>query len=217
MNLTCHKENWGGPKCKESNTVKIPQHALDFFYFKVGSWWVYKCLQTGERDSVWVSEDALVADKYKANKQDCNCGWGDCYQTAHTYFKSTKSENAGKILFFDYLFAFSRIGVNENERLFEIRESFRLYSNSYPGYKMQYDGNNKYIPASELNAEISNLKSLEILGVTHTDILKYSFPGNPNPPDWLYEAYYAKNIHLIKYRLHSDSSEWELENFNIVK
>ena len=217
FNFTCHRENWGGPICKESNTIKIPQHALDYFYFKTGSWWVYKCVQTGERDSVWVSEGELKADKYKVDKKECDCGWGKCYQVAHTYFKSSRSEKLGVLLFIDYLFAFSRISKNESERLCEVRESFRLYENSYPGYKMQYDGKNAFEPFSGLNAQVENIDQLQILGNTFSKILKYSYPNNPDPPDWIYEAWFARNIHLVKYRLHKDNTIWELEKYNIVQ
>ncbi|MDZ4758730.1 MAG: hypothetical protein SGJ10_11430 [Bacteroidota bacterium] len=43
------------PKCTQSNTVHVPQNAIDYFYFKEGSWWVYEDEATKEQDSVWVS------------------------------------------------------------------------------------------------------------------------------------------------------------------
>ena len=35
----CHKAK---DPCKSGNIVRVPQHAVDFFYFKEGSWWVYE-------------------------------------------------------------------------------------------------------------------------------------------------------------------------------
>ena len=84
----CNREK--NLKCTYDNTVKLPPHALDYFYFKVGTWWVYECEQTGERDSLWVSESELRVGNPLRAKDDCRCAKGLCFQGAYTRILSLK-------------------------------------------------------------------------------------------------------------------------------
>lgn len=214
FNITCHKENWGLLDCKESNTIKLPQHAKDYFYFKVGSWWVYICSSNGKRDSIWVSDAGISNEKYKADKKDCDYGWGNCFEDMHVNFKSNISEALGKLGFIDYKATYAE--MESGYRHVDFREVYRI-NDVYPGYKFDYLEKNNYKVESSLGAKLENIDSINVLGVTYKEVLKYHFPNKKNPPDWVYEVYYAKNIQLIRFRLRSDSSLWELEKYNIVK
>ncbi len=203
--------------CTEGNTVKMVQHAVDYFYFKKGSWCVYVCKQTGKRDSVWVGSVSTEISNALASKRDCDCSWGKCYEDRSVAILSTTSVKLGRQDFLFYGMGYSSLERKGNDGLFEVRESFDLYDNHYPGYKLDYDGSKNFLPVSGLNATLETIDSLTINNIQFKEVMKYSYPGVANPPDWYYEAYYAKNIHLIKYMMHKDSSVWELEKYNIVK
>ena len=80
-------------KCKPENTIKIPPHAMDFFYFKTGSWWVYECEQTGYRDSLYAINNFFVVENYKGAKKECNCAWGKCFQNGGVQFYSRQRDS----------------------------------------------------------------------------------------------------------------------------
>ncbi len=42
--------------CTEANTVKLPQDAIDRFFFKTGSYWIYKDSLSNLTDSFWLNE-----------------------------------------------------------------------------------------------------------------------------------------------------------------
>src|SRR4051812_32716322 len=84
---TCRNDN--NLVCTDKNTVKLCQAAKDFFFFKKGSWWVYKEQLTGVTDSVWVSEDSDIKENESASaKRACNCGWGKCDESLQVRFEN---------------------------------------------------------------------------------------------------------------------------------
>lgn len=45
-------------ECSTNNNVPIPQIMKDYFYYKEGTWWVYKNTKNNTYDSMWVSQSS---------------------------------------------------------------------------------------------------------------------------------------------------------------
>src|SRR5690606_4941701 len=73
--------------CTDENTNKINQHALGFFFFKTGSWWVYEEEKSGKLDSVWVFKHTGTKENEVSTKQYCGCGYGKCGELLEMYFE----------------------------------------------------------------------------------------------------------------------------------
>lgn len=48
-------------ECSSTNTVNIPQVMKDFFFYKEGTWWVYKNVKDNTFDSMWVRQSSSNA------------------------------------------------------------------------------------------------------------------------------------------------------------
>lgn len=72
--------------CTAQNTVYVPKDMKDRFFFKEGSYWIYKNLATSETDSIWVWSS--YNDNYPANELDDKDIKDKCYETFTTNAKS---------------------------------------------------------------------------------------------------------------------------------
>jgi hypothetical protein len=198
---TCHKNEGLFFKCKPENTIKIPQHAMDYFYFKKGSWWVYVCEQTGYRDSFYVKHDTTYINKYKGPKRECNCGWGKCFEDGGLIIDSKRSDSLDFVEQLGYAFKHYDIGsfnVNSKYGTTEVVEGYEDQTN-LPGYKMNYEENNYYNPTGN-GGIITEFDTLTVSGHLFTDIMAYSYlQGSGGYPDWYKVAWYGKNKHLVRY------------------
>ena len=201
---TCRSES--ELQCTNANTVRIIPHALDFFYFKTGSWWVYEEETTGERDSIWVGIDISETSNATKAKTECNCGRGKCVENKSISFFSRKANGQS-------LYGF-RISSGLIEGNFEIGESGKIYDNP-TGYRIMYI-NNQYLKESPGYGVFEDLSSIEVRGKTYNNILHLYYTNQTNIPDWLHEAWYARNIYLVKFRLW-DETTWNLVDYHIVK
>jgi hypothetical protein len=65
--------------CDSNNTVLIPEDMKARFYFKEGTYWIYKNIETGELDSMWV----YISNKGigPISKKIHAFGWNKCYES----------------------------------------------------------------------------------------------------------------------------------------
>jgi hypothetical protein len=204
MFTTCRNES--DLQCTDKNTIKILPHAMDFFFFKTGSWWVYEQEGTGKRDSIYVGYHNIQTSNAVSAKKNCGCGKGKCVQNANTSFFSDKSKDKS-------LYGF-RIGSSLEEGDYTIMEGGSTYVN-YSGYRITYQ-NNQYDKQSPTYGTYEDLESITVKGRIYTDILHHYYTQSDNIPDWQHEAWYARNIYLVKFRLW-DGTTWNLVKYNIVQ
>lgn len=216
LNFSCHKEGLFF-KCKPENTIKVPQHAMDFFYFKTGTWWVYECEQTGYRDSLYVKINVLDIEESKNKKKDCGCGWGKCFEDGGLKINSKQLDSTRSGAKIGYNFNHYDLGsFNKNPKYgtTEISEGYEDQTN-LPGYRMNYEENTYYNPTGN-GATLKEIDSITVKGNTFKNIMEYRYIGSGGYPDWYQVAWYGKNMHLVKY-IKTDSTVWNLIKWNIVQ
>ncbi len=191
-------------QCTDKNIVKVLPHAMDFFYFKTGSWWVYEEETSGEKDSVWVGLHQTKTSNATVSKRDCHCGKGKCVEEFSTSFFSSNAKGKS-------LYGFN-IGSSLIEGEFTIMEGGNIYKNA-SGYRITYR-DYKYDKESPTYGIYEDLDSIVVNGKTYKDILHHYYPKQDNIPDWQHEAWYARNIYLVKFRLW-DGTTWNLVKYNI--
>lgn len=206
---TCHKEE--NLKCTEKNTIKVIQHARDFFYFKQGSWWVYEEETTKLRDSIWVEKTAENTYVPEGGIQrTCNCGWGKCEEKLGVRFVNKNHNKTNN----DRLFGYGIMSDIVEEGT-AIRSSGGHYF-SLSDIRLAYDKHGNIVEPLPFDASLERINSMQIEGKTYEDIIRIYYQEGKGDGDWLEEGFFAKNIHLIKYR-RSDSTTWNLVKYNIVK
>lgn len=195
--------------CDSANTVLIPEDMKASFYFKVGTYWIYKNIDNGEFDSMWVwySQFGVIP----INKKVFAHGWNKCYENFDLRVKN-------KLYFIndDY---YNNYGVvlhptdefNSQNELFEISEISPL--NKFRGdFRIGLRGN-KY--ETQTDAEVlfeDSIITKENLVFKNILNLKYPFQ---NTVDIYSNMYYAKNIGLVKFVRSNDNSTWELIRYKI--
>jgi hypothetical protein len=198
--------------CTDENTKKVCQAAKDFFYFKKGSWWVYKEQITGATDSVWVSEDSQMRDNpSNSAKRTCHCGWGECQESQVVKFESQKYNNTTN----EYIFAYE-IGAHLSDAKTEVDEGHGTMDYFYQeAVRVMFDENCSPEDLDVDSHHNEKLDSIEVAGTIYREIIHSFYTSASHNPDWLIEAWYAKKFHLVKFR--DSKGTWELEKCNIVQ
>jgi hypothetical protein len=197
--------------CSAANTVLVPQDLKDRFFFKVGTYWIYKNLQTNETDSIWVFNS--TNNTSPVDRKIFGDGYNKCYQVFDLKTKSIKFSSA---------YYYTRLGIslhppnvmNTNNELFGIGEGTPL--NNYTAiYRIEIRGN-KY--ENQDGAEILMLDSLTTgTNIVFKDILRLKYPAGFQTQDYMDDMHYAKNIGLVKFHRFTDNTNWELIRYNIIQ
>jgi hypothetical protein len=178
------------------------------FYFKEGTYWIYKNIETGELDSMWVwsGENSIS----RVNPKWYTKGLNKCYET-FSYLVKNKNYNNNSYYSGIGVIIHPTDGFKRLDELFEITETSPL--NNFRGdYRIASRGN-QYETQSE--AEIIIIDSLvSTQGNIFKDIVQLEYP-NGNTNDINSKMFYAKNIGLIKFERSSDKSIWELIRYKI--
>lgn len=207
MFSACKKEE--NLVCTDKNTVKINQHALDYFYFKEGTWWVYEEETTGEIDSIWVTGGSKYYHNPWELKKYSNCNRGKCVEVAFVQFESEEHNWSNNN---DFLYRYRIEAGWENGESSVSAGSGAYFSSS--NTRLTYKSNKPVSPTGA-EAVVINLDSVFVKDQTFNDIMYMYYPPE-SVGDWLQEAWYAKNIYLVKFK-RSDSTTWSLVKYNIVK
>lgn len=186
--------------CDSTNTGFIPHELLDRFYFKNGTWWVYKDTSSSAIDSVWVYQsytDIYIEPDLRKN----------CEHRAQYNFRSIGGD----------MWSLSILTRNlaGNETLKDLKFDL-YYSNATKNitiYRFDYE-NFKYQSPTEEGGLISFKDSVIIKNKTFKDILKLDYKQKPLSYEIIKQAWYAKHYGLIKYETW-DNKIWELINYKI--
>jgi hypothetical protein len=207
--ISCNKQNniHTPPelKCESSNTAYLPSEIRSRFYFKVGSWWVYKNINNTDIDTVKV----IRLDRYI--KQPLPEQWGDipnkCYEWIRVAYHPLK--------YFDYTtsvdFTRPKPSMDSTKEEYLITDDYIYDNQVLSSYKFRYKGAELLIGQDGGRFEI--ISSMLIESKKYTDIIKYNTNSNF---DYITEAYYAKDYGIIK-MTRLDGTSWELINSSIIK
>ncbi len=192
-------------ECTAGNNVPIPQIMKGFFYYKVGSWWVYYNIKTNAYDSMWVSQSS--SNIYRGEGKE---GFGDvnkCYE--HTVMGIVNKRTV------DFMrWDLSNFVLNNNQRF-----GFTIYWRD-PSTNVNKDLNlffsdgiiETYNPVRPLI--ISTPDSTTIQNNRYNNLIEvdaYNFYY-----DNIKYRLFAKHVGLIKY-IDRDSNQWELVKCNIIQ
>jgi hypothetical protein len=202
---SCRKTNGGQIEqkivCTTANTAYIPADARSRFFFKEGSWWVYKNIANSEFDTVKLEKCDYWLDK--PNKER----WGDfpdkCYEWAEVRFQSSKyNYHLTRIEF-----AMPNTNIDSLNEIYKITDTY----NNRASFKLSYNGGNVY--SDQDSGYIAHYDSIGIKGEMYSDILYYQ---TTNPYDYVRNIHFAANVGAIK-MTRTDGTTWELFKANIIK
>lgn len=197
--VSCSKDNF---ECSSANTVNIPQVMKDYFYYKEGTWWVYKNVKNNTYDSLWVSNVNLYNNRGEGKE-----GFGNpdnCYERIAMGIKQSGADSVSKF----YLWDLSNFDVDNNNRfafgvfgrdiLTNVEWDFNLlFANS------QLETYNPVRNISSIHKDSITLNGntyINLIEVTGSNFIHY----------WLF----SKQVGLVKY-IDRDSNQWELIRYNI--
>lgn len=133
---SCKDKNEPETVCTPANTVLVPQDMKARFFFKEGTYWIYKNLQTNETDSIWVW--ISYNDNYPANKLDDSDIKDKCYETFTTNTKSEKFPNNSNYNRWG-INTYPQKGKNLTNELFGLEDATSL-TNYFPNYRIEIKG-----------------------------------------------------------------------------
>ncbi len=197
--------------CDSVNSVYIPEDMKARFYFKEGTYWIYKNINTGETDSVWVyiSNNGIGT----VNRKVYSYGWNKCYEVFFYQTYNKKYFNQG--IYYEQIgiSLYPKDGNNLTNEIFEIQQ-LSPATNYRGSYHIYVEGNEYF---NDQGAVIQNLDSIITSeNSVYKDILNIYYPFGTTR-DIYNNMYYSKNIGLIKFELSSDNSVWELIRFHIIQ
>ena len=206
---TCKKSDFN-LECTDANTVKSPKDALDYFYFKEGTWWLYREDSTGLTDSVWVSHSTMNSENPTSLKRACGCGHGKCVQNILIIFENRlHNSSLGEHL----------NGISIGPTNFDPTQGDVTEGSDYcflgSGVRMSFLYSHFKSPTDQ-GSILENLDSIKVAGHFFKNIIHQYYPNQNNIPDWLHESWYARGIYLIKYKKY-DGTNWSLIDYHIVK
>lgn len=194
--------------CDSTNTVLIPEDMKARFYFKEGTYWIYKNTATGETDSMWVwqGENNIT----NVNPKWYTKGLNKCYES-FSFIVKNNSYNGNTYYSGIGVVIHPNDGLNRLDELFEITETSPL--NNFRGdFRIAVRGS-KY--ETQTDAEVLFADSILTKdNQTYKNILNLKYPFT-NTVDIYSEMYYAKNIGLVKFTRSNDNSTWELIRYKI--
>ncbi|MCX6186395.1 MAG: hypothetical protein NTU43_05270 [Bacteroidetes bacterium] len=186
----------------------IPEDMKARFYFKEGTYWVYKNIDNSEIDSMWVWDGENIIST--VNPKWYTMGLNKCYES-FSYLVKNK--------IFDGNNYYSGIGITIHpedglirpNELFEITETSPL--NNFRGdFRIAIRGI-KY--ETQTTAEVLFEDSIITKeNLVFKNILNLKYPSQ-NTVDIYSNMYYAKNIGLVKFVRSNDNSTWELIRYKI--
>jgi hypothetical protein len=203
--LGCSKAHRG--ICDDSNTNKIVPEIMDYFYFHPGSWWVYQCVDTGEKDSVWISEESREVPDPRPQQRSCNCGKQHCAEEKFIVFST--------VFAYDYLSYHFYADISD-PGFSEIREDSDYFTD-YVDRRVEYQ-NGSFSSPTERRGQWNKEDTLTVNNKLYHNVMHLTYPDSSyGIADWMLQAWYAKNVHLIKYIRKKDRTTWNLVKYNVIQ
>jgi len=219
---SCVKET---PTSNTNNLPKDPVYkeywlgeAKDYMYFKHGTWWVYKNMQNGKTDSVYVT----------LSKLDTTMIRGTETYSSHRIYTSETCRVVTKSMKYNKFYDWNSSSKNPDATSVS-GQGFSFYRNkSAPGGFVQPCFHTPFIDNLRNDVPLINNDTTLIIGTTTYQNVKIFRPIQDDTyPDILNEnsaliinysqIYYAKNIGIIKYEIPELGASIELVNSNIVQ
>lgn len=186
--------------CTPENTVRIPEDAVNRFFFKDSSYWIYQDSASGLIDSVWVY--GFNYGSGNLEKIDPSSK-GKCFEAFTVKFNSK---------FRKYDMHVACVG-SASGTLYE-NEGFRI---NYMEDGLSKDGFNmkgyKYLMWDIDDGDVHIIDSSSYNGTLYKNILVNSNKGVLGNYYFL-ESFYIPKIGLIRYRL-TNNSVWNIIRYNI--
>lgn len=189
------------PPIEPTDYLRVNDTLKSYYYFPVGSWWVYKMLDTNATiyDTAIVvrSESEIITNRLFSEP------WEQVFvNIEHTYYPSRG--NAAS----PYL----NISM-ANWNGYVDRISMRSQGDLFPSLSNFLSTPLDSISISEKSNEITTLISVVDTFPSYEKVLHLNYGG----PGYLYELILAKNVGFIKYFNAEDNTSWELVDYEIKK
>ncbi len=193
--------------CDSANTVLIPADMKARFYFKEGTYWIYKNIDNGEIDSMWVSKSGN--DINPTNPKISQTGLNKCYEGFGLFVKNNEFINSDQYFYTLSIESYPKDGLNLNNELYNLVEVSAR--NNYLGNVLL---NNKGGIYEKYDSDIHFIDTITIQTKLYTNVLNLNYP-NSTSHGLFSDAYYVKNIGLVKFVRSNDNSIWELIRYKI--
>jgi hypothetical protein len=196
--------------CDSSNTTYIPTDAKSRFFFKEGSWWVYKNTINNTYDTTEISfiNNRIATPSKKA--------FGDKY--AHKCYEYIEYHTLSKKFGTNRITIETTMPISEidkdSERFVYIDDYLPTGSSTISVFRFFYNGDARIDSLSD--GIIEKQDSISIGNITYYDVLHYSYKEGFEANDYLLEAWYSNKIGLVKI-IRKDGSVWELVDYNTVQ
>ena len=178
-------------KNKNEPVILLDKDFLSYFAFPVGSWWIYKEIKTGRKDSCFVE---LYSFEEKVSPKEGNIK----NQLLHYHIASKIHPT---------ILGFARPKGNSYYLFKDLEAGVNYFR--YPWVvNKQKDGDDHFNMREHYD-------SIQINSVYYHDVLRTEF-DYPDYGNTIKSEYYCKNVGVIK-RIYFDSTTWELTKYFINK
>ena len=184
-------------QCTDGNTINRTSSVVKkYFYFKVGSWWVYVNEISLERDSIFVVQDKI---ERVMGDESCKCEEFLLVQSFSSLYDSlfynTTSDNTSAISFMRVHFGSS------------------YYDDTY---RFEVLSDTSLILENQHNAIITFLPDYKGIQETFKNVYRCFY--HKALTDYLSDSYFAPNIGLIRFK-YKDGNEtyWNLVNYKVIQ
>ncbi|MBC7384127.1 MAG: hypothetical protein H7296_14270 [Bacteroidia bacterium] len=201
--MNCNKSNHR-LTCDITNTFTIPQKAKDYFVFNTGSFWIYKKIGSDERDTITLKSIAISSTNYFPHFG------GDlkkCYQNYRLNYMSSKMGDMFIIV--NVLVPNENAGLQDQIYFVAQHNPFNI---NYTSKTLMFKGDSIY-KSDEVESDINFLDSIQILANNYFNVLNQVLVSDEF--EFYTEAFYASKTGLIKFKMATDKSIWELESYNL--
>lgn len=191
--------------------IPFPEEAVQYFYFKTGSYWIYQNSKSSEIDSIWVTESIRIPDnsysydKTKYYKKEF----------IRMYSLTSLYPNKGNWDFYFKPFGSSFV-------LYGGRNTYMQPSGNCTLWKYPFDGGLNQV--SDIKGNDTSM--FRVLGThytvtignkTYSSVLKVNITNCIFMDKHDINMYWAPNYGIIKIEDLDDSSNWELIRHHLIQ
>ena len=208
QSTSCIKTEEPQTHCDIQNTAYIPTDAKSRFYFKDGTWWVYKNVNNNEFDTI------IVKSLYNTIEPTWTQRYGTKYKNKcyeRVAYRITSNKYGWHDVDIDFINPYQQ--QDSTIEQYFITESSSDIEN-FVTYRWEYRGG---LLIDSLSSGLKErLKIITINNKTYSDIIYYKYKPGFEAGDYLNEAWYANRVGLIKV-VRKDGTIWEIVQSNIIQ
>lgn len=185
----------------EDNKAIVQSELLDYFYFKTGSYWIYKEKESDTRDSVWVYADQLTFEDNPEQTRNGSIYFQEGFSHLKDVYYADRGKSDGFILRY---FSSDNVAGKHQSLLKEMRDGKAFYDRQ--AIRAECRDNTFTKLNDKSNLQYIKLAELQIQGTTYRDVICIQ---SKNPADWNKKSYYARHVGLVSMEM-EDGKTWEL-------